>query len=362
MKIPNSGEFAGTIKYGKLEEPKDSGEYILVIANCNDKTGRDVEVTGQYTLKSKHGFLPGEFYGEMIFFAFLTILYFVLMLGYGISMKIYEDDGIPIQKWILCSIALGLLESFFLTGDYFVWNEDGTRFWFAMYTGIFIGVLKRALSKCLIVMVSLGWGVVRDNLEHMLQIQILGVLYTIAAIASEITSRLAITGYRVQSTDEERELLDADTVMRFIVIAINVTFALWVLDALSATMQYLENMNQRRKLVRYLRLRLYLLFSFLFATVWLMLFIINAMSEQPILERQTKWAIDGLMRLNYLLVLVAVAFLWRPAPNAKEFAYVMELPALGEDENELEMTANIPSALDDDDDDEYEEEVDFAEK
>mmetsp|Transcript_17202 Transcript_17202/g.25468 ORF Transcript_17202/g.25468 Transcript_17202/m.25468 type:complete len:91 (+) Transcript_17202:3-275(+) len=59
------------------------------------------------------------------------------------------------------------------------------------------------------------------------------------------------------------------------------------------------------------------------------------------------------MEMNYLFVLSSVAWLWRPSPNAKEFAYVMELPALGVGEDgevELEMTASVPSAMDDDDD------------
>ena len=50
-------------------------------------------------------------------------------------MKYYEDEIIPIQKWILVTILMGLIEAFFRAGDFFVWNEDGTRFWFAMYIG-----------------------------------------------------------------------------------------------------------------------------------------------------------------------------------------------------------------------------------
>jgi hypothetical protein len=65
------------------------------------------------------------------------------------------------------------------------------------------------------------------------------------------------------------------------------------------------------------------------------------------------------MELNYIYVLAGVAILWRPSPNAKEYAYVMELPAMtaGEDEdgNELELTGVVPSAVDDDDEEEEEE-------
>jgi hypothetical protein len=61
------------------------------------------------------------------------------------------------------------------------------------------------------------------------------------------------------------------------------------------------------------------------------------------------------MEINYILVLSGVAILWRPQANAKEYAYVMELPPMtaGDDEDDgeggLELTGVVPSAVDDDD-------------
>lgn len=67
--------------------------------------------------------------------------------------------------------------------------------------------------------------------------------------------------------------------------------------------------------------------------------------------------VDASMELNYVFVLTAVAVLWRPQENAKEYAYVMQLPAMkaGEDDDsvELEMTDVVPSAADDDDEDDF---------
>ena len=57
-----------------------------------------------------------------------------------------------------------------------------------------------------------------------------------------------------------------------------------------------------------------------------------------------------------MCVLAGVAILWRPQENAKEYAYVMELPPMmaGDDEDDdggLELSAAVPSAADLDDDD-----------
>jgi hypothetical protein len=74
--------------------------------------------------------------------------------------------------------------------------------------------------------------------------------------------------------------------------------------------------------------------------------------------------LDAAMEMNYAYVLLGVAILWRPQPNAKDYAFVMELPALtaGDDEDAegvLEMTDVVPSALDSDDD---EEEISFEDE
>lgn len=47
----------------------------------------------------------------------------------------FEDAKIPIQTWIFGTICMGTLELFFRSGDLFVWNEDGSRFWIAYYIG-----------------------------------------------------------------------------------------------------------------------------------------------------------------------------------------------------------------------------------
>jgi hypothetical protein len=73
--------------------------------------------------------------------------------------------------------------------------------------------------------------------------------------------------------------------------------------------------------------------------------------------------VDAAIEANYIFVLTGVAVLWRPQKNAKEYAYVMQLPSSKADddqdgeEGEFEMSAVVPSAadFDDDDDDDGEE-------
>jgi Lung seven transmembrane receptor len=217
-----------------------------------------------------------------------------------------------------------------------------------------MGVLKSGISRCLLVMVSLGWGVVRDSLgETLPKIVSLGVLYCAVSSISQFMEVVTMEEMETISLEEEDELLDMDAILAFLVFLINVIFVLWILDALNGTMEYLESMNQTRKLMRYLRFRCIFLFAILFAVVWLVFNLVDTYDEDGILEEQHEWIVIAAQEMNFLFLLIGVAYLWWPNPSAKEYAYVMELPAMGaneDGENELELTGVVPSATDEEDD------------
>lgn len=213
-------------------------------------------------------------------------------------------------------------------------------------------------------MVSMGWGVVRDELgSSMKKIHLLGGLYVVISLVTDIMTEVAYEEIQRMSQEEEDEIFDIVKVLGLVIVVIDLIFYFWIIDSLSGTMEYLENMKQTRKLLRYLRLRMILMFSILFGVMWAVFGIVDSY-DQGIVTQEAKWVIDASMEMNYLFVLVAVAWLWRPQANAKDFAYVMELPAMSaaadDDDSEdgvIELSAVVPSAADDSDEDELNEEV-----
>ncbi len=213
------------------------------------------------------------------------------------------------------------------------------------------------------VMVSLGWGVVRNELGSIMKkIHMLGGLYIVLSLVAEIMEEIMYTGMKHLTKDEEEELFDIVTVLNFVIVLINLIFYFWIIDSLTATMEYLENMKQTRKLLRYLRLRMILMFSILFGVAWAVFGIVDTY-DQGIVTQEAKWVIDASIEINYLFILVAVAYMWRPQENAKDYAYVMELPSMSaavdedDDEGMIELSDAVPSAADDWDEDELNVEI-----
>jgi hypothetical protein len=214
--------------------------------------------------------------------------------------------------------------------------------------GITIGVLKGAISRCLLVMVSLGWGVIRDSLgDEMKKIIILGILYSAFAFARDVAEIVFVEELQILSYEQERKIYDVFTILTFATAVIDVIFYMWILDSLNSTMQYLENMNQTMKLRRYLRLRLILLFSILFGICWSVFGIVDTTMDDSILGEGKEWIVQSMWDINYTFVLVSIALLWKPHARAKEFAYVMELPSIGGD---MVLETSIGSPDDEDDD------------
>ncbi|CAJ1961071.1 unnamed protein product [Cylindrotheca closterium] len=329
---------------------KEKGDYVLLMGNCFDD-GLDVLEMGTMEWKAENrGYVPGHLYGLMVFYAALTVYYFVLAFFYKCGMRMFQDAAIPIQKYIFATILLGFLEVLCRAVDLGFWDVHGQRSIYVLYAALGLGVLKRGISNSLGVMVAKGWGIVRESLGLALaKIIMLGLIYTGLTGFRDFSLIVAEEDVEKISVTEETELFDIALILTLVIMVLDLIFYFWILDSLNATTDYLRNMNQTSKLRRHLRLRCLMLTSMSIAAAWLVFTIVDKVMG-GILRRDQKWFLDGVMQLNYTLIMTGVAFLWRPNANAKDYAMQMEIPTMGEDdENDLELSCVVPSAGDMDD-------------
>ena len=178
-------------------------------------------------------------------------------------------------------------------------------------------------------MVCLGWGVIRDDLhDHLRKIYILGSMYFGLSLLCDITKVFSIVENEVLTEKVQNEIFDTVAILTFAIALMDVVFYLWILDALNASMQYLEEMNQKMKLDRYLKLRLVFLLSIVFAVAEACFGIINSFMPSRMLNERHEWGVQGAWEINYFAVLAAISYLWKPDPFARDYAYVMELPSM----------------------------------
>lgn len=358
INIPYEGAISGNdinIKELYIEEDT-SATYVVMFANCDAIYGRDVTVNGKIIFESKHGYLPGELYGFLRFFTILSIIYIILFFWYNNLMRRYKDSRIDIEKWIKSVILLGCIEMILKTIDYVIWNNIGHRSSSVIWTGIFFGVLKQGFTRCLIVMVSMGWGVIRNTLgTTMHTIVCLGGTFI---LVSMLVDGMVLVAYEQMSSisyHTATEILDVITLLTAVRETINVIFTIWIIDSLSKTMHYLSTQkNQSHKLQRTQQLRTIIVLAVIFrCMIAFVSWMIDNYQDESIVREEFAWAKEAAVEVNYLFVLVSIAILWRPNESAREYAYVMELGTMDDDNDELELSAieTVPSAMEDDADD-----------
>jgi hypothetical protein len=414
-----------------------SGKYVLVMANCNPN-GRLVHVEGTYAFQSKLGYLPTDSIGVMHLFFALTAAYSALLLvwmGYASfyashpdtssrstttvttstdlsSTLPYEYHGIdgptnssrtpptaptamsrilsilpqqlqhqlqhhqPIYRWIVLTILLGWLEAILRSLDYTTWNSYGTRSSSLLLSAIVVGVSKHTLSRCLLVMVSLGWGVLRHpimgaapapttsapsmsitpTLSHRgrrlptyycTALVLLGVAHFTFATASQILGWIIRSKLQtfsqmtstIATKTTELELISTAVIVDLCVQGLNVLFGIWILAAMSNTMTYLHDHGQNRNLIRYRRLRTLLLVVVALILLWNILVQVEVLYYDHTADK-----VSILLELIYFIMISGVAILWLPLlpTTDQESSYYDDMEVLPNcDEYELELREDI---------------------
>lgn len=303
-----------------------SGIYVVVYSNCNSSE-KEVHITGYTSWNSKHGYLPGELYKFMIFYRIVTCFYFALLAWYCYLMRLNKDSRIEIERWIRTTIVLGLLEMFFRSGDYLVWNIGGSRSILFVCLGILLGSVKQGISRCLLIMVSMGWGVTRDTLGNsMSAIVVFGVAFvgTTAVIDSMVV--FATSNGIVFLSWIESEFVSTVVWLVALIRILDVIFVVWVFISLRTTISHLTRLNQSRKLSRICHLRNLVLVSVLFCCLWFMYSVSSTHTQGGIHEKSHAWSSEISSEVNFLFVLIGIAILWRPNANARRYVYLSDLP------------------------------------
>ena len=94
-----------------------------------------------------------------------------------------------------------------------------------------IGVLKRGVSRACLVMVSLGWGVCRDELGPIMRkINLLAGLYILISLVNDIMTEIAYSEVQRMSQEEEEEIFDIVSILGLVIVVIDLIFYFWIID------------------------------------------------------------------------------------------------------------------------------------
>jgi hypothetical protein len=243
----------------------------------------------------------------------------------------------PLQIWISAVLAIGLVETSMLFAHFLNWNDEGRPALAITVIGLIFGVIKRAMSRVLVQLVALGYGVVRPSLgEDMNRVLCLGGAYLVCSLMYTLITGLPSTSKSV--TEPEYDLL---SVLTFVLAAIDTAFYVWIFTSINNLMISLAARKQSVKYLLYRNFRAVLFAMLIFTCGWALyssVFYLNDTGGGTA-NWKDKWTIDALWELIYFVVFVAVAVLWVPSNNSQRYAYSIELTQL-EDDDEYNQTGS----------------------
>nr|XP_015218474.1 PREDICTED: transmembrane protein 87B isoform X1 [Lepisosteus oculatus] len=304
----------GTAEFHSLEDvivtAWRDGPYLLVVSFKTYDGKANWNLSVQVTMKGSHGYISVTEWPLMIFYMVMCIIYILYGVLWFLWSACYWKDLLRIQFWIAAVIFLGMLEKAVFCAEYQNTNIVGSASQGLLIFAELISALKRTLARLLVIIVSLGYGIVKPRLGTVMHRVVgLGVLYFIFAAVEGV---LRITGAK----DSDLALLASIPLA-----LLDSGLCWWIFVSLAQT---LKTLKLRRNPVK---LSLYRHFTntLIFAIIASIIFMIWTTKKFRLADCQSDWrelwVDEAFWRFLFSIMLLVIMFLWRPSANNQRYAF-----------------------------------------
>lgn len=308
------------------------GVYLLVIYIT--ATGAE---EGNFTaildisLKGPHGYLSAVDWPLLPFYGVMCGIYVIFAVAWLTVSALQWRDLLRIQFWIGGVIFLGLVEKAVFYAEYQYINSTGQSGHGGMLFAEVLSCFKRTLARLLVIIVSLGFGIVKPRLGPALHRVIgVGALYFILC---------SVEGWlRVlkPKNDPSNQTLMAEIPLAVLDSGI----CWWIFSSLVQTTRTLRLRRNVVKLGLYRHFTNTLIFSVLASVVYMSWSLYNHKLTSCITDWKELWVDEAYWHLLFSLLLMVIMILWRPTNNNQRYAFTPLLDALDEEEDLLEKESS----------------------
>lgn len=325
--------FAGNDTVAEAEsdtvEIMETGMYYLWFFIC-DKDLKGVTVSGRTTWKNPMGYLPGMMAPFMPFYGAMSIAYLLLGFLWFLQYLRFWRDILQLQNCITLVVFLGMCEMATWYFDYVNFNATGSRPYGTTVWAVVLGALRKTVSRLLILVVSMGFGVVRPTLGGLSgKVIALGGGYMVASLALDVVTNV---GTIDDLTPGERIILVLP------VAVLDAIFILWIFTALSKTLALLQTKKASHKLELYRKFTNALALSVVVSVVWIGYEMYSRVSDKFNENWQNDWITSAFWHVVTFLLLTVICILWAPSQNSTRYAYSEDSGEDG-DEETLALTS-----------------------
>uniref|UniRef100_A0ACD5UKH6 Uncharacterized protein n=1 Tax=Avena sativa TaxID=4498 RepID=A0ACD5UKH6_AVESA len=295
-----------------------TGMYSLRFVHCD--ASLDVAAEGKTIWKNSrgYGYLPGRMAPLLAFYGVMSLAFAALAAFWFLRYTRFWREVVPLQNLVTVVIALGMVEVTTWYLDFAEFSESGVRpagttFWAAT-----AGAVRRTVSRVLVLLVAMGYGVVRPTFSGGgsagARVAALGAAFFAASEALEVGEHVGA----VSDHDHSR------TRRLFLVLAVAVldaAFICWIFAALSRTIGKLKARRMAAKVELYRRLATSLTIAVAVSLGWITFEVHFKSTDGYHSERwRVAWVIPAVWQLISFALLCAICLVWAPSHDSTRFA------------------------------------------
>ncbi|KAL5822312.1 hypothetical protein ACOSQ3_020219 [Xanthoceras sorbifolium] len=289
-----------------------TGMYNLYFIHC-DPNLNDLFIEGKTIWKNPTGYLPGRMAPLMNFYCFMSLAFVVLGVFWFSQYARFWREVLPLQNCITLVITLGMFEMALWYFEYAEFNETGVRPMGITAWAVTFGTVKRTVARLIILMVSMGYGVVRPTLGGLTsKVIMLGATFFVASEVLEL----------VENVGAVSDLSGKARLFLVLPVAIlDAFFILWIFTSLSATLNKLQARRMMVKLDIYRKFTNALAVAVIVSVGWIC-YELYFKSIDVYNERwQNAWIIPAFWQVLSFSLLCVICALWAPSQNSTRYAY-----------------------------------------
>ncbi|KAJ8756152.1 hypothetical protein K2173_024699 [Erythroxylum novogranatense] len=293
-----------------------TGMYNLYFMHC-DTNLQDVVVEGKTIWKNPTGYLPGRMAPLMNFFGFMSLAFVILGFFWFFQYARNWKEVFPLQNCITMVITLGMFEMALWYFDYAEFNETGIRPTGTTLWAVTFGTVKRTVARLIILMVSMGYGVVRPTLGGLTsKVIMLGGTFF---LASEVLELVENVGTVSDLSGKARLFLDLPVAL------LDAFFIIWIFKSLSATLNKLQARRMMGKLDMYRKFTNALAVAVIVSVGWICYELYFKAHDIYNEQWENAWIIPAFWQVLSFSLLCIICAVWAPSQSAMRYAYSADL-------------------------------------
>ncbi|PQP92060.1 transmembrane protein 87A [Prunus yedoensis var. nudiflora] len=281
--------------------------YNLYFIHCDLKLS-DLVVEGKTVWKNPTGYLPGRMAPFMNFYGFMSLAFVILGIFWFSQYARFWREVFPLQNCITLVITLGMFEMALWYFEYAEFNETGVRPTGITVWAVTFGTVKRTVARVILLMVSMGFGVVRPSLGGLTsKVILLGLTFF---VASEVLEMVENVGAVSDLSGKARLFLVLP------VAILDAFFILWIFTSLSATLNKLQARRMMVKLDIYRKFTNALAVTVVVSVGWICYELYSKSNDVYNEQWQNAWIVPAFWQVLSFSLLFVICVLWAPSQNS----------------------------------------------